>query len=314
MRAADDATISVRRRRPSWSIVAAALVLLGFAGGGLAWFTLSERPAPQHAAILEGDEAAILAARAPVLQVFRFRAMPAVLVLSFPSLGEQGRMLNRLAALIEKAGQPRDRVLTDAELAAAIRASGDSEDTYYYGHDYRARDIARFFRLAERDGVPLRKEEIALRDLLAGLGMLGGAGAVISIPPESAAPPVDAGFRAAILHHELAHGLFFTDATYAGYSAAFWMGELTETERAGFRRFLGGEGYDTGNEELMLNEAQAYLVHTPSAAFFRPDVAGLSEAEAERLRRIFIDGMPPGWLRDAARRQWEGAVPAAASR
>src|SRR5215831_15291531 len=91
---------------------------------------------------------------------------PAILVLDFASLRRQGLMLNRVAALIEKAAEPRDRVLSDGELDQAIRAHGDTVETYYYGHDYRASDLARFFALADRDGVRLTAEEQTLRSLL----------------------------------------------------------------------------------------------------------------------------------------------------
>ena len=132
------------------------------------------------------DEATILAARAPDMLVFRYREAPAVLVLSFPSLRQQGYMLDRVAAFVEKAGVPRDRVLADPELDAAIRQSGDTRETYYYGHDYRVADIARFFAAADRDGIVLNVEEVRLRTLLQQLGMLspGAVGALISIPPE----------------------------------------------------------------------------------------------------------------------------------
>jgi hypothetical protein len=103
--------------------------------------------------------------------------------------------------------------------------------------------------------------------------------------------------RATILHHELSHGAYFTDPAYAAYARDFWLNVLTEAQRAGFRRFLGSEGYDETNEDLMLNEAQAYLVHTPDPRYFRPVYAGLSDAEAARLRRIFLAGMPVDWLK-----------------
>jgi hypothetical protein len=51
----------------------------------------------------------------------------------------------------------------------------------------------------------------------------------------------------------------------------------------------------------MLNEAQAYLIHTRDRRFFDPKLAGLSEAEADRLREIFLRDMPEGWLRDLTR-------------
>jgi hypothetical protein len=259
----------------------------------------SARPKPFE--ITTADEATILAARPTSLAVFRFDADPHVLMLSFPSLHEQGQMLDRLGAFVEKAGLPHDRVLDDTDLRAAIRLAGDTEDTYYYGHDYRAADMARFFALADRDGIVLHPEEETLRRLLTQEGMLvpGAVGALISIPPESQAPPIDAAARATILHHELSHGAYFTDPAYAAYAKDFWQNVLTEAQRAGFRRFLGSEGYDETNEDLMLNEAQAYLVHTPDPRYFRPDYAGLSDAEAARLRGIFLAGMPVDWLKTA---------------
>ena len=82
--------------------------------------------------------------------MFRFAANPRILVLDFASLREQGMMLNRVAALVEKAGLPHDRVLTDSELDQAIHAQGDTVETFYYGHDYSAAALVRFFALADR--------------------------------------------------------------------------------------------------------------------------------------------------------------------
>jgi hypothetical protein len=130
---------------------------------------------------------------------------------------------------------------------------------------------------------------------------LPGAGALISIPPEDASQQIDATARATILHHELAHGVFFTDPVYAAYARSFWNTALTDAQRAGFRRFLGADGYDTANDDLMLNEAQAYLIHTSDARYFVPDRVGMSEAEAAALRESFVRGMPGGWLKAATR-------------
>ena len=102
--------------------------------------------------------------------IFRLADNPRILVLDFPSLAEQGRMLNRVAALIEKAGLPRDRVLNDAELDAAIAARGETAETFYFGHNYRATDLAKFFALAARDGVALNQAERQLAVLLADTG------------------------------------------------------------------------------------------------------------------------------------------------
>ena len=297
----------LRKRRLVWLLALVGVLAIGVAGGiALRRNTFNPSPSSQPTRpptfdIATADEAAILAARSTVLQVFRSSAAPAVLVLSFPTLGEQGRMLDRLGAFVEKAGLPRERVLSDAELDAAIRQAGDTWETYYYGHDYRAADLVRFFSVADQGGIALNPEEVRLRALLEREGMLtpGAVGALISIPPEVETPPVDATSRATILRHELSHGIYFTDPRYATYTRSFWEQILNDAQRAGLRRFLGSEGYDTANEDLMMNEAQAYLVHTLDPRFFQPPLAGLSDAEAARLREVFLRGMPDGWLKAA---------------
>jgi hypothetical protein len=311
-----DQTIRFTRptSRPKSRLLVPALALTALlAAGCVTWVLLrpptqigfAVPPAPQALAGLDAplaDEATILAAHAADLLVFRFRDAPSVLVLSFPSLNQQGEMLDRIAAFVEKAGLPRDRVLTDAELDAAIRQSGDTRETYYYGHDYRADDLVRFFAAADRYGVALHPEERRLRVLLDRAGMLApkAGGALITLPPEVESELIDATSRATILRHELSHGLYFTDPVYAAYARNFWRTVLNDTQRGGFRRFLASEGYDTANEDLMLNETQAFLVHTEDKRYFLPDHAGLSETEAALLRQRFVRDMPEGWLKTAA--------------
>ena len=256
-------------------------------------------PAPAYP-IRTASEAEILADVPEQLTIFRFAPNPYVLVLDFPTLRQQGLMLNRIAALMEKAGQPHDRVLTDTELDAAIRASGETVETYYYGHDYRAADLVRFFDLAARDKVQLTPEEEQLRRLLRQEGWFEPepVGAVISIPRQGLESFLDQSARAAILHHELSHGEYFTDPDYAAFTRRFWRTVMTEDERARFRAFLGREGYDTGLEDLMMNEMQAYLMHTPDQRFFNARAVGLPQERIDRLRVAFVTEMPAGWLRD----------------
>jgi len=73
---------------------------------------------------------------------------------------------------------------------------------------------------------------------------------------------------------------------------------MTEAERTAFRGYLGREEYDTGIEELMYNEMQAYLMFTRDPLFFTPDMAGLTRARLTELQEKFLAGMPAGWLRD----------------
>jgi hypothetical protein len=297
--------------RTGW-LVASGLVAIGLLGG-IGWFALRPGGAPPWTApppvapaviakpvpVLAAEEADILAARPGAWAVFRWSHAPSVLVLSFGSFSLQADMLNRVGALVEKAGLPRERVLNDAELAAAIRRDGDTPETFYYGHDYRAADLARFFALADAQHLALRPQEEFLRGLLLQEGLLqpGAVGALISIPPLIPGGDADWAGRAAILRHELSHGIYFTSPAYADWVATFWSTILTAGQRQGFRRFLASQEYDTANEDLMRNEAAAYLVHTPDLRYFRPDVAGLSDDEASLLRHAFREGMPDGWLK-----------------
>jgi hypothetical protein len=243
--------------------------------------------APQPARLPRlASEEAILAHRAAAPTLFRLAENPRVFVADFPGLASQGAAFNRAAALIEKAGLPRERVLDDAALAAAIARGGDTAETYYYGHNYRGRDLERFFTLAARDGITLTAEEEWLREQLGHIRALVGPGeefAVVSVP--GLEPRVDEAMRRAILHHEIGHGHFFTNPAFAAHVAEVWREVFTEEERARFRAFLEREGYDAALEEVMMNEAMAYLLYTPDPRFFTPAHAGLDEARAEALRR-----------------------------
>jgi hypothetical protein len=318
-----------RGLRPTVLLLAAAMLLL--AGGVAIWRGQhrppppTEQPAaappaaparvaepapapprlPEPAAALEvASESEILANRAGHLVIRRFAGNPAIVVLDFPTLGEQARMLNRVAALVEKAGLPRDRVLDDAALDAAVRASGSSAETFYYGHNYRAADLVRFFALADTAGVRLNAEEERLRALLGSLGWLrpDAAGALVSVPHEGVEPWLDARARAAMLRHELSHGEFFTSPAYAALVWRFWFQMLTEEERVRFRAVLAQAAYDPALEEVMANEAQAFLFHTPDERFFSAPAIGIAEERLAALRAAFVAGMPDGWLRAAMAR------------
>ncbi len=235
-----------------------------------------------------------------VRTILRFALNPAIVVLDFPTLGEQGRMLNRVAAWAEKAGVPHDRLLNDTELADAITASGATPETYYYGHDYRGGDIRRFFELAERDGVALSGEERELRRLMLRAGAeAAGFGALITVVRASPEVRITPEARAVILHHELSHGEYFTSPAYAGYVQSFWQSMLTAKERASFQAYLASEGYDPALEDVIRNETQAYLMETASREFFDPDRLGIAAERLKQIRTEFLTGMPPGWLRDS---------------
>jgi len=296
-----DATVVMRKRRaPIPLMLTAGIICL--AGLTVALLTTVHKPASNiHGAAQPplADEAALLAAGSGRFTLWRLSAAPHILVAIFPSLHAQAMALNRVAAFVERPGVPRDHVLDDQALGAAIGDTPETFDTYYYGHDYRAADLARFFAAAAQDGVALNGAERTLKSRLdtAGFFRSGPAAALISLPPGGDGLLDQAG-RATILAHELSHGAYFTDAGYAAYVARFWSG-LSEAERTAFRHYLGSQGYDTSNDDLMRNEAQAYLIFTTDPRMF--DRARLGLPEAETLRARFLSALPLPWLRrDAA--------------
>jgi hypothetical protein len=297
----DDDTVVIRRApirqkksRLPLAIGGAFAVVLLAAGG--AWFVFGQ---PALIPIDTETEAQIDGAQPCNIQVSRFASDPDIVVIDFPNLITQGFTLDRVAALVEKANLPRDRVLDDAELQEAITNCGDTIETYYYGHDYQAADLAKFFRLAAQDHIRLNPQELWLKRLVEQLGWLkpGANGAIITLPATGG--PVTPDMRAVILHHELSHGAFYTDAVYRQYAVAFWYG-LTQADRAAFTGFLGRQGYDTTDTTLMLNETQAYLIFTRDPRFFNAAAVGMTQAEIDQLRAGFIANMPKFWLQPMA--------------
>nr|WP_314075942.1 hypothetical protein [uncultured Roseococcus sp.] len=294
--------------RRSLGLWAAGVLGILAAGGGATWWWSGRSPPPHPeppparrpappAPPPEGpdilDTAGIMAHRATEPTALRWASNPLVWVLDFPNLELQGRAMNRAAALIEKARTPRDRVLADEALAGAILADGRTSATWYFGHNYRASDLARFFEWAERDGVPLNPLELWVREKveLARRVDRSRDAAFLTIP--ALGPNVDETMRAAILRHELGHGQFFTLPFFGAHVMRVWESGFSETERGEFRRFLASEGYDTQQPEVMANEAMAYLLYTPDRRFFDParDL-GWSDEQAERLRAMLRSGAP----------------------
>ncbi len=236
----------------------------------------------------------------PPFAVFRFAANPRILVVDFASLKHQGRMLNRAAAFVEKTGLPHDRVLTEQELDAFVRRAGDNADTFYYGHDYGAGALARFFALADRDNIRNSEEEETLRRLMHQEGWFepDAVGGLISLPRVGADAHVTVTARATILHHELSHGEYFANPAYAAHVRRFWASTLTAAERDRMRRHLHTLGYDSSLEDVMANEAQAYLMFTDNPDFFVPAEIGMSKIRLTELRITFHRAMPAGWLKD----------------
>jgi hypothetical protein len=296
----DDATVRLpsplaapaHRRR--WAVWAGAGALALAAGGGVAWRLLPATAPVATAAPPLLDIGALLTHRATVPTALRWASNRLVWVLDFPDLESQGQAMNRAAAFLEKARAPRDRVLDDIGLAAAIGADGRDTATWYFGHNYRAADLERMLAQAARQGVAINAMEAWVAAQLALARRIDPArgAAILTLPALGAR--VDMPARRSILLHELGHGQFITQPLFAAHVMRVWERDFSEAERAAFRRFLGQDGYDTGQEEMMANEAMAYLLYTPDRRFFDParDL-GWTEAQVEALRLALREGAPP---------------------
>lgn len=312
--------------------IGAAVVVAAAAGGGAAWWVLRPAPSapgiavpavplpmpetqrpteavPAPSSLLPtamprppapAPEAAppprafreILAQQVTEPTLVRLADNPRVFVADFPTLASQAAAMNRVAALIEKAHAPRDRVVTEAELDRLIAETGQPAELYYLGHNYRGEDLARFFALLTRQGLPRRPEEARIEAWLAEMRrqVPDGEVALITIPRVGGV--VDASAREAILRHEVAHGFYFVDPAFAGYVRRSWTERFPSAVRQAFRRFLAAEGYDVTNEDLVINEAMAYLLFTPDLRFFAPSMVGLEAGAVEELRALLRPGVP----------------------
>lgn len=298
----------------------AVVLLAAVAGAAYHHFRPGGEPSAGAAQPVPMDNVAEMLGDGPPLDTAawrfaRLRSNPRILVIEFPGLRAQAGTFNRVAALTEKTGAPRDRLLSDDELAALIRGSGESADTFYFGHDYSDTSLLHFYNLAAASPTLLNPSERQLREALLARQVLAAEGArlVASAPPQAvisftrtqaddpATPTdetVDAVRREAVLRHELSHGQFFTRDDYRAHCWEFWRGALSEVERQSFRKYLAGLDYDPQNEELMVNETQALLMHTPDPRAFDPADVGLSPERLRSLQIRFGVGVPAGVLPD----------------
>lgn len=244
------------------------------------------------------------------LKIYQYQQNPKIIILDFPDLFQQGSMFNRIVALIERMGAPRDRVFTNQELAQYIRSIGRTEATFAFGNDFQVNELVVFFNLAELGSIELNAEEKWLRDFLLSRNWIQKQFGfyqvvppnriILSIPQIQMAtattPPVTELARKTILRHELSHGEYFSNPDYANYCRNFWYNTLTENEREHFRQFLSKNAYDPKFEEMMINEMQAYLMHTPDPRGFNANKLGVSEETLLLWRQKFLQGKPPSHL------------------
>ena len=289
----------------SWRCAVSLAIATGLSPGlAIAFDALEKLPLPQPA-----HYEAILVAKSEIVQVFSYPGRQPIFVIDFPSLASQGRMFNRIVALIERLGVGQARVLDDNELAKFIRSAGKTELTFAFGNDFLVSELVVFFNLAEYGNIALTKEERILRGFLLEQGLIRerfgflqavrSSAVILSVPQERAGgsePPVSPLARQTILMHEISHAEFYTNPLYRNWCRKFWREVLSDRQRNAMQAFLVRSGYDAENEELMINEAQAYLLYTPDPRAFSAKLIGLSERELQEMRMAFQKGFPDAFL------------------
>jgi hypothetical protein len=191
--------------------------------------------------------------RNETFEIYSWSSFPNILVWDCLDYDVQNRFFTRLSYFVEKKGY-KGTLMTNEQLRGKHG---------WNAHDYRPSDLALFFNSARESSFELNPEEILMRTILIEQGILKeqddetlvpGAGAIISIARESSSM-----LRQRFLTHEASHGIYFTSAEYRTFVKELWE-SLEEDERVMWRFFLGWYGYDPENEDLMINEFQAYLL------------------------------------------------------
>lgn len=211
-----------------------------------------------------------------------------VFLIDFTDLPAQGKMMNRLAAFIEKKDAPHDRVLNDRELSDFIEKTHETKNpaTFYYGHDYKADDLVRFFNQAHEQNIGLNLDEEILEQTLVKNNFMKPYGVVKTSEgrqytayktqeplkalvtfteetpnAEKEDEQIAQASRERTLNHEITHGVFFTEKEYRDYCTYFWKNNVDQPLKEYFKTFLKGADYDVDTSEyLLINEMQAFLL------------------------------------------------------
>lgn len=256
-------------------------------------------------AVVRAEYTEILTNKTARAMVFAYQGKNNVTVIDFPSLAEQGRMFNRIVVLLERTDSQHRKVLNDEELGQFIQSIGRTEKTLAFGNNFVVAQLVIFFNYAELNQIQLNTEELALRQHLLNRNLMRSRhkfyqsvvpdAVILSIPQKTAeneTPSVTDLARRTILSHEISHGEYSTNPMYREFCRNFWHSVMTEEQRTAFRTFLSNSSYNPKDEELMINETQAYLMYTPDPRAFSPQKVGLSELDIADLRRKFMEGFP----------------------
>jgi hypothetical protein len=190
--------------------------------------------------------------RNPEYELFTHNLYPQILYLVSGSFSIQSRFLKRLAFFVEKPGFA-GRLARDEE-TAGLRD--------WYAHDYRARDMARFFDLVREQNFPLNQDETLLGEILLAQGIIKKEGERI-VPGEGALVGLSAESRNRLpvyCVHETIHGLEFTMPELQKIFSDFF-DLLSPQEKDFIKDALSYREYNVNaDRNLLVSETAAYLL------------------------------------------------------
>ena len=217
----------------------------------------------KHAKLSAPVDASSDATAAPRPSIARWARDACVLLLRFPSAAAQRDALGRASVFLED--------LDDASRVVDRLPSGQRGGVANYsGHNMRLGDLARFDAACRAANKPLWPAERALVEALVDAGALAPRDATGALRVADRRPGFEpcvaavarssdkAEVRDALLH-EAMHMVFYRDERYAARCLEWWRSEATDAERDAWIAFLRNLRYDVANEELVVNELQAYM-------------------------------------------------------
>jgi len=186
------------------------------------------------------------------MEIFSWNLFPDILILDFKDYSLQSAFLKRITFFLEKDGF-KGQLLNNKVLSGLHG---------WNAHDYRAKDLAEFFTVTEKQNFTLNPEEYELRDILINNkiihkyenGYLPDSGGILSFTMESSPR-----LRHLFITHEGYHGIYFSDTRYEPEVQKVW-NSLDEAEKQFWYNFLDWKHYEIEDAYLVVNEFQAYLM------------------------------------------------------
>jgi hypothetical protein len=206
------------------------------------------------------------------VSLYRWDADARVFLLHFASAAAQRDAMGRASMFLEdldSRGTLVDRVPSGQRGGVAN----------YSGHNMRVGDLCRFLNLAKRTGEGLHDAERRLvarlltadairtdkesGEYVSGFGGVPaskfgsgkGGGLVIAAVAGSS----DAGETRDAVLHEAMHMVFYGDEKFARSCRTFWEDQVDAFEKRAWMDFLKDLRYDVKDDELVVNELQAYM-------------------------------------------------------